>query len=53
MKYIYSDNEGRMVPKSVTYLGKCYIWNESDEMYYREDTDEDALTLEFVESRLT
>lgn len=51
-RYIYSDNEGRMILKEVEYLGKKYIWNEADEMYYREDTEELALTLDFVESRL-
>lgn len=49
-RYVYSENEERMVLKEVEYLGKKYIWNESDEMYYREDTEELALTLDFVES---
>ena len=51
MEYIYSENEERTILKSVEYLGKKYIWNEEDELYYREDTEELALTLDFVESR--
>ena len=50
-KYIYSDNEGKMVLKEVEYLGHKYIWSETDLLYYREDTEELALTLDFVESR--
>lgn len=50
-RYIYSENEERMILKEIEYLGYKYIWNESDELYYREDTEELALTLDFVESR--
>ena len=51
-KYVYSENNDRMVLKEVEYLGKKYIWNEQDELYYREDTEELALSLDFVESKL-
>ena len=49
-KYVYSENEGKMVLSEVKYMEYRYIWNEMDELYYREDTTELALTLDFVES---
>ena len=51
-KYIYSENEERMVLKEVEYLGKKYIWNEEDELYYWEKSEELGLTLDFVESKI-
>lgn len=47
---IYSENNERMIPKEVFYKGHKYVWNESDELYYREDTEELALTLDYAES---
>ena len=52
MKYVYSENEERMLVKEVEYLGKKYIWNEEDEIYYWEKSEELALTLDFVESKV-
>ena len=52
MKYIYSENEERMLVKEVEYLGKKYIWNEEDELYYWEKSEELTLTLDFVESKV-
>lgn len=50
-QYTYSDYLEKKVLKEVEYLGHKYIWNETDLLYYREDTEELALTLDFVESR--
>ena len=52
MKYVYSENEERMLVKEVEYLGKKYVWNEEDELYYWEKSEELALTLDFVESKV-
>ena len=50
-KYVPSNSKERMVLREVEYLGHKYFWCEVDGMYYREDTEEIALTLDFVESR--
>lgn len=38
--YVYSDSLGKMVIKAFIYKGERFEWNDSDCLYYSEDTDE-------------
>ena len=44
-KMVWSDANGCMINKGFTFNGKHYAWNESDEVYYNDATDEDFISL--------
>jgi hypothetical protein len=37
---IWSENQETMIDKGFTYKGKHYTWDEADEVYYRDDVDD-------------
>ena len=37
---IWSESQERMVNKGFTLNGRHYTWNDADEVYYRDDTDD-------------
>lgn len=61
MKMIWSENEERMIHKGFTFIvykrnGKEYkehfTWNEEDELYYNDETDEDYYSLNIAERQV-
>lgn len=49
MKMIWSDNNNRMIHKGFTYHNKHFTWNESDEMYYYDESEELRFYLDTAE----
>lgn len=39
--YVYSNSLEKMVVKSFYYKNQRYVWNDSDCVYYSDDSDED------------
>jgi len=37
---IWSENQEAIIDKGFTYKGKHYTWDEADEVYYRDDVDD-------------
>lgn len=48
MKVIWSEVNESMIVAGFTYKNHHYTWNEADEMYWRDDVDDEGFDLEMM-----